>query len=88
MITDYVVPLGSSSKYLKPAEVWMDFQNRRAILIAEKTGSFTLTNMKDLGNVVVLAIEYDGEWPVVGGVRGTTFADAALLEIGTKVRGT
>jgi hypothetical protein len=66
----------------------MDFQHRRAIIIEGKAGSFTMTTMNDLANIVVRAIDYDGKWPVVGGVRGTTLTDAKLLEIGTKARGT
>jgi hypothetical protein len=48
----------------------------------------TLTTMKDLANVVARAVEYSGEWPVIGGIHGTTLSTTKLLEIGAKVRGT
>lgn len=86
-IIDYVVPQGSSTKHLVPMEVWIDFFNCRAITIGGKEGTVTLTTMKDLANVVALAIEYDGEWPVTGGVKGTNVTDSKIIEIGAKVRG-
>jgi hypothetical protein len=43
--------------------------------------------MNDLANVVARAVEYKGEWPVIGGIHGTTLSTTRLLEIGAKVRG-
>lgn len=43
--------------------------------------------MRDIANIVTLAIDYDGEWPVVGGIHGRTLSDAELIEIGVKARG-
>ncbi|KUJ15737.1 NAD(P)-binding protein [Mollisia scopiformis] len=86
MLTDYVAPEGTS-KHLVPPELWMDFPNRRAITLDGKEGFVTLTTMKDVANIVARAIEYTGEWPVVGGIRGTDVSMSKLLEIGIKVRG-
>ena len=47
----------------------------------------TLTAMNDLANVVARAVEYSSEWPVIGGIHGTTLSTTKLLEIGAKVRG-
>lgn len=82
-----MVPVGTSTKHLKHVDLWLDFQNRRGIAIEGKDCVFTLTTMQDLANVVVRAIEYEGEWPVVGGVQGTTITDSKLIDIGVKVRG-
>jgi hypothetical protein len=68
-------------------ETFIDFFNRRAITLQGKDGGFTLTTMGDLSNVVARAIEYTGEWPVIGGVKGTNLSTSKLLEIGAKVRG-
>ena len=43
--------------------------------------------MNDLANVVARAIEFEGEWPIIGGIQGTTLRISQLLEIGVKVRG-
>lgn len=33
------------------------------------------------------AVEFEGEWPVVGGIQGTTLSVDKLLEIGKRVQG-
>ena len=76
-----------ATKHLKPMEVWIDFKKRRAIIIEDADCYYTLTTVNDMANVVARAIEYEGEWPVVGGIHGTTLSNAELLEIGAKVRG-
>jgi hypothetical protein len=82
-----LVPEGTTTKHLQPIEVWIDFFNCRAIDLNGKEGTVTLTTMKDLANVVARAVEYKGEWPVIGGIHGTTLSTTRLLEIGAKVRG-
>lgn len=47
----------------------------------------TLTTVQDLANVVSQAIEYEGKWPIVGGIRGTELSIGQLLDLGQKVRG-
>ena len=81
-----LVPLdgGATSR---SQELWLDFPHRRAIALKNVDDAFTATTLDDLVNVVVRAIEYDGEWPVIGGIHGTTLSTSRLLEIGKKVRG-
>ncbi|KAG9229055.1 hypothetical protein BJ875DRAFT_475879 [Amylocarpus encephaloides] len=89
MMIDYLVPEGTSSKHLKNPELFLDFFRRRAIVIERKEQDchFTFTTVDDLSNVVVRAVEYEGEWPVIGGVQGTTLSMSELLKIGVKARG-
>lgn len=47
----------------------------------------TLTTVEDLANVVARAVEYDGEWPVDGGIKGTEISIGQLIALGEKVRG-
>ncbi len=47
----------------------------------------TATKVKDIAGVVARAVEYEGEWPIVGGVNGTTLRTSELLKIGERVRG-
>jgi hypothetical protein len=79
-------PLGAASKYFRPIELPIDLPNRRAIILDGQDSVFTLTSMKDLANVVARAIEYEGEWPINGGIKGTTIPTSKVLEIGAKVR--
>jgi hypothetical protein len=48
----------------------------------------TLTTAEDLAHVVARAIDYEGEWPTIGGIAGTTLTFAELIALGEKVRGT
>jgi hypothetical protein len=48
----------------------------------------TLTTVQDFAAVVARAIEYEGEWPVVSGIRGTTVSVGELVALGEKLRGT
>lgn len=46
-----------------------------------------MTTLEDLVKVVVRAVDYDGEWPVVGGIKGTELSIGELIKIGERVRG-
>ena len=65
-----------------------DFQNRRAIVIDGHDSIMTFTTAQDLASVVARTVEYEGEWPVVGGIRGNRVRVSQILAIGEKVRGT
>ena len=43
--------------------------------------------MKDLTYVVARDIDFEGEWPVVGGITGTDISIRQLLALGEKVCG-
>jgi len=86
VLVDYCAP-AEALKYIEPIEFFLDFQRKRAITLKDKDGIFTLTTLKDLANIVARAIEYEGEWPVIGGVHGSTLSTSKLVEIGTRVRG-
>jgi len=86
-IVDYLAPIGAATKHLQSMELWIDFYNRRAITIGGTVSAFTLTTMNDLANIVARAIDYSGEWPIIGGIKGTTLPTSKVLEIGVKVRG-
>ena len=86
LIVDYQAPVGTS-KHLDTPELFLDFNKRRAIILADKDPIFTFTTMADLAHVVARAVEYEGAWPVVGGVHGSTMSTSKLLEIGTKTQG-
>jgi hypothetical protein len=67
----------------------VDFNKRRALTLdGGDDDRITLTTVQDLANIVALAVEYEGEWPVVGGIKGTEISIGELLALGEKVRGT
>lgn len=46
-----------------------------------------LTMVQDLAVVVARAVDYEGEWPVIGGIRDNRVTASQILKIGEKVRG-
>lgn len=57
------------------------------ILEGGEDSPISLTTVHDFCNVVARAVEYEGEWPFVGGIRGDEVTVAQLIAIGEKVRG-
>ena len=69
-------------------ELPWDFNNRRALLLeGGDSGIMTLTTVQDLANVVAEAIEFEGEWPAMGGIRGTDISIGRLIALGEQIRG-
>jgi hypothetical protein len=87
MFVDYLAPLGTSTLHSNQ-ELWIDFNKCRAITLEGPDGFYTLTTVNDLANVVVRAIDFADEWPVIGGVHGTTISSSKILELGAKILST
>lgn len=65
-----------------------DFQNRRAIVVeGHEEAVLTLTTVQDLARIVAEAVEYEGVWPVHGGIQGNRLTASEILSIGERVRG-
>ncbi|KAJ3534241.1 hypothetical protein NM208_g7624 [Fusarium decemcellulare] len=65
-----------------------DFDNLRTIVVEEDLHArITFTTIQDIAGVVARAIEYDGEWPVYGGMGGGTATVAEILALGERIRG-
>lgn len=47
----------------------------------------TLTSAQDFAQVVARAVEYEGEWPLIGGIKGTEISIGELVALGERVRG-
>ncbi|KAH8730309.1 NmrA-like family protein-like protein [Phaeosphaeriaceae sp. PMI808] len=67
--------------------VVVDFEHRRAILMDEGDVPIVLTAIADIGEMVALAVEDEGVWPVVGGMTGVRTTIAEILALGKRVRG-
>jgi hypothetical protein len=65
----------------------IDFEKKRAIIVGEGKAQVTTTLVQDLAKVVAAAVDYQGEWPVVGGIRGSQITLAKLVELGEEVGG-
>lgn len=65
-----------------------DLETLHAVLVEGSLDyQITYTSVADIANVVARAVEYTGEWPVVGGIRGHRVTVGELLKIGENIRG-
>jgi len=64
-----------------------DFQHARAIVVDGHDDMVTLTTLHDMAEVIAKAVDFDGAWPVTGGIRGNRLSISQVLKIGEKVRG-
>ncbi|KAH6869767.1 hypothetical protein B0T10DRAFT_593266 [Thelonectria olida] len=88
LFTNYFTFPFNSSKHFSLFELPINFHQRRA-LVREggKDDVITLTTVQDLAKVLAHAVEYEGEWPVSGGMKGTEMTIAELIALGEKIRG-
>jgi len=88
LFMNYLTNPHKSTKHVHPIETPIDF-GRRRILMVEGSDDvcISLTTVEDLVGVVVRAVEYEGAWPLVGGIRGDEMMMGNLIKLGEKVRG-
>lgn len=69
-------------------EMPFDFNKRRALMLeGGEDYPVTFTTVQDMANIVARAIEYEGEWPIVGGIKGADISIGQLIALGEKLRG-
>ncbi|VUC30508.1 unnamed protein product [Clonostachys rosea] len=89
ILMDYLGHPHRVSKYLTTMPMTVDMENCHALVISGSlTDEITFTTAHDIAKVVARAIEYEGEWPLVGGVSGHRISFEDLIRIGERVRGT
>ncbi|KAJ0107300.1 hypothetical protein J7T55_015765 [Diaporthe amygdali] len=87
LFMDYLASPYKTARHVDPLETVFDFQNRRAIVVdGHEDAIMTLTTAADLAAVVARAVDYDGEWPEIGGIRGNRMTFSQIIEIGEKIR--
>ncbi|OQV09711.1 hypothetical protein CLAIMM_13803 [Cladophialophora immunda] len=85
--TNYFGYPHSTTKHFAMSPAYVDFENRRAIMVGDGNHELTLTTVQDMANVVAEALAYEGEWPVNGGIRGSQTTIAQLVRLGEELRG-
>jgi hypothetical protein len=88
---NYIVGSRKTTKHIPTAAVpavLVDHERLRARVAGDPNNRISYTAIHDLVNIVVKAIDYEGEWPRVGGINGNTVSIAEEIAIGEKVRGT
>ncbi|KAF3926113.1 hypothetical protein ABW21_db0203258 [Orbilia brochopaga] len=88
MFVNYYTAPYKTSQHVHPFENQIDFEKRRAIVLKGGEDSrISLITVKDFCNMVAKAVDYEGEWPLIGGIRGDELTVEQLVAVGTKVRG-
>jgi hypothetical protein len=86
--TNYLARPTETAKHVKTIDMPFDFENRRMLVAEGSEDAYTTwTTVKDLAGVVCKAVEYEGVWPVVGGIRGSRMTVGELIGLGEKLRG-
>lgn len=86
--SNYYTSPHASAKHLHQLDLNIDFNNRRAFIIEDGDNDrMTLTTVQDLANLVARAVEYEGEWPIMGGMKGSELSVGELIQLGEKIRG-
>ncbi|KAH8747596.1 hypothetical protein F5883DRAFT_474278 [Diaporthe sp. PMI_573] len=88
LFTNYMTYPFNSSKHIQLFETPINFYERRAVICDGGEDSIiTLTTVQDTAKVVVLAVEYEEEWPVFSGIKGAEITLGQLIALGEKIRG-
>ncbi|CAJ2513767.1 Uu.00g018860.m01.CDS01 [Anthostomella pinea] len=86
--TNYLGYPHQTSKYITTFPVQFNFEKMHALLVeGSLDDQITFTTVDDVVNVIAGALEYEGEWPVVGGIRGSNVTVKQILEMGGRIRG-
>lgn len=89
LFTNYLAYPFQSAKHVRVFEQAFNFHERRALIPEGGEGCvMSLTTVQDFAKVVALAVEYEGEWPVDGGITGGRITIGELIALGEKIRGT
>ncbi|KAI1076593.1 hypothetical protein F5B20DRAFT_584016 [Whalleya microplaca] len=85
---NYLAHPHTISKHISTLPLQFDFENMHAIAVeGSMDDEITYTAVEDIANVVTRAVEYKGEWPVVGGICGNRITIAELFQLGERIRG-
>ena len=87
VFTDYFAHPYPLSPGLITWPFFLDFENRRAIVLDGGDQPIVLTTVSDVSEILALALDDPKPWPCVGGMRGCRTSINELLAIGKKVRG-
>jgi hypothetical protein len=84
---NYVAGRRKTAKHLVPIDWFVDIDNCRAIIPGSSQHRVSLITVQDVANIVAKAVDYEGEWPIVGGINGNTVSLADQIAIGENIKG-
>lgn len=88
LFLDYLATPYQTAKHIAPLDLIFDYQNCRQFMVeGHEDAIMTLTTAADTAAIVARAVDYGGEWPVNGGIRGNRVTFSQIVKLGEKVRG-
>ncbi|KAF1969696.1 NAD(P)-binding protein [Bimuria novae-zelandiae CBS 107.79] len=88
LFLNYLTYPHNSAKHLHQMDMPLNLNDRRFIMLEGGDDSrVNFVTVQDLAHIVAKAVDYEGEWPIEGGVRGTEITMGELLALSKKVRG-
>ena len=87
MFVNYFASPYRTSKHIHPFQTHIDLNNRRAIVLdGANDACLSLITVQDFCAVIARAVECEGTWPVIGGIRGDALTVSQLIAVGEKIR--
>ncbi|KAK0621883.1 hypothetical protein B0T17DRAFT_306311 [Bombardia bombarda] len=86
-LMQYLASPYKTSAHIQPMSMAIDIHNRRALIVGDAPSLSTWTTIQDVAKIVAKAVDYEGEWPAEGGVRGTNISSRDLIALAEKIRG-
>jgi hypothetical protein len=85
---NYLAGARKTAKNIEPAtQPLVDVARSRALVSGDLDRPVSYTTVLDIVNIVVKAVEYDAEWPTVGGFHGNVLSSAKILALAEKIGG-
>ncbi|KAL1592008.1 hypothetical protein SLS60_011600 [Paraconiothyrium brasiliense] len=88
LFLNYLTYPHASTKHLHLMDTPFNLNDRRFITL--EGGDDTRINfvtVQDLAHIVAKAVDYEGEWPINGGIHGTDISIGNLILLSEKIRG-
>ncbi|KAI1776194.1 NAD(P)-binding protein [Hypoxylon cercidicola] len=75
-----------TSKYVSTISFLFDFEKQHATPLKDRLDDVIVwTHVRDIAGVVARAVEYEGEWPAVGGISGSRVTVGEMLQLGEAI---
>ena len=87
MFMDYLAGPRQKTKHIGRNNFLIDHRGKRALVPGSGDHRLTYTAIEDVVNIVVKAIDYQGEWPKNGGINGVTATLGQGIEVSEKISG-
>lgn len=87
LFVNYMAAPYKTSKHVHPFQMHFDFNGRRAIVTDDmEKGRINFVTISDFCETVAKAIEFEREWPRVGGIKGDAMTVKELIAMGERIR--